>query len=133
MSSAIDVRGLHKSYGDKLVLDGIDLNVAEGTIFALLGPNGAGKTTAVQILSTLITAEIGDIRVAGHDLQDPGVGARRDRRHRSVLRGRRTAHRPGEPIMMADLYHLGAPRATSPGRTSCSSSSTWSRPARRWR
>src|SRR6266508_40195 len=54
MSSAIDVRGLRKSYGEKLVLDGIDLNVAEGTIFSLLGPNGAGKTTAVQILSTLI-------------------------------------------------------------------------------
>jgi ABC-2 type transport system ATP-binding protein len=65
---AIDVTGLRKSYGDKLVLDGIDLTVAEGTIFSLLGPNGAGKTTAVQILSTLITADAGEIRVAGHDL-----------------------------------------------------------------
>jgi len=50
-SPAIAVTGLRKSYGDKVVLDGIDLTVAEGTIFALLGPNGAGKTTAVQILS----------------------------------------------------------------------------------
>jgi ABC-2 type transport system ATP-binding protein len=65
---AIDVTGLRKSYGDQLVLDGIDLTVAEGTIFSLLGPNGAGKTTAVQILSTLITADAGEIRVAGHDL-----------------------------------------------------------------
>lgn len=49
--SAIAVSGLHKSYGAKTVLDGIDLEVAEGTIFSLLGPNGAGKTTMVQILS----------------------------------------------------------------------------------
>ena len=54
MTTAISVTGLRKSYGDKVVLDGIDLTVAEGTIFALLGPNGAGKTTMVQILSTLI-------------------------------------------------------------------------------
>jgi ABC-2 type transport system ATP-binding protein len=53
-SPAISARGLRKSFGDKVVLDGIDLHVAEGTIFSLLGPNGAGKTTAVQILSTLI-------------------------------------------------------------------------------
>ena len=70
--SAIAVTGLRKSYGDNLVLDGIDLHVPEGTVFALLGPNGAGKTTVVQILSTLIGADAGDIRVAGHDLaQDP--------------------------------------------------------------
>ena len=43
--SAIEVAGLRRSFGDKVVLDGIDLEVAEGTIFALLGPNGAGKTT----------------------------------------------------------------------------------------
>ena len=66
--SAIAVSGLHKSYGAKTVLDGIDLEVAEGTIFSLLGPNGAGKTTMVQILSTLIGADAGSARVAGHDL-----------------------------------------------------------------
>jgi ABC-2 type transport system ATP-binding protein len=65
---AIAATGLRKSFGDKLVLDGIDLTVPEGTTFALLGPNGAGKTTAVNILSTLIGAEAGDIRVAGHDV-----------------------------------------------------------------
>jgi ABC-2 type transport system ATP-binding protein len=65
---AIAATGLRKSYGDKLVLDGIDLTVAEGTIFALLGPNGAGKTTAVNILSTLIRADGGDVQVAGHDV-----------------------------------------------------------------
>ena len=70
--SAIAATGLRKSFGDKVVLDGIDLSVAEGTIFALLGPNGAGKTTTVQILSTLIGFDGGQVRVAGHDLsRDP--------------------------------------------------------------
>ena len=65
---AIRATGLRKSFGDKVVLDGIDLEVPEGTIFALLGPNGAGKTTTVHILSTLIGADGGDVRVAGHDV-----------------------------------------------------------------
>ena len=65
---AIRVAGLRKSFGDKLVLDGIDLHVPEGTIFALLGPNGAGKTTTVHILTTLIGADGGEVAVAGHDL-----------------------------------------------------------------
>ncbi|MEU0204471.1 MULTISPECIES: ATP-binding cassette domain-containing protein, partial [unclassified Streptomyces] len=61
----IAANGLRKSYGGKTVLDGIDLAVPEGTVFALLGPNGAGKTTAVKILSTLITPDAGQARVAG--------------------------------------------------------------------
>jgi ABC-2 type transport system ATP-binding protein len=68
MTTAISAIGLRKSYGNKLVLDGIDLHVPAGRIFSLLGPNGAGKTTAVQILSTLINADGGDVQVAGHDL-----------------------------------------------------------------
>jgi ABC-2 type transport system ATP-binding protein len=64
----IETRGLCKSFGNHRVLDGIDLDVAEGTVFALLGPNGAGKTTMVQILSTLIGADGGKVRIAGHDL-----------------------------------------------------------------
>ncbi|MEU9212283.1 ATP-binding cassette domain-containing protein [Streptomyces sp. NPDC048415] len=68
--AAVSTVGLRKSYGDKVVLDGIDLRIPAGTVFALLGPNGAGKTTVVKILSTLITADAGsgDIRVGGHDL-----------------------------------------------------------------
>lgn len=65
---AIAVSGLRKSYGDHVVLDGIDLTVAQGTVFSLLGANGAGKTTAVKILSTLISADAGEISVAGHDV-----------------------------------------------------------------
>ncbi|TCC52927.1 ATP-binding cassette domain-containing protein [Kribbella capetownensis] len=108
MSSAIDVRGLRKSYGDKLVLDGIDLNVAEGTIFGLLGPNGAGKTTAVQILSTLTAADAGEIRVAGFDLHQNPEGVRsaigvtgQFSAVDGLLTGRENL------IMMADLHHLG--------------------------
>ncbi|MET8202789.1 ATP-binding cassette domain-containing protein [Micromonospora taraxaci] len=66
---AIVATDLRKSYGDKVVLDGIDLMITEGTIFALLGPNGAGKTTTVQILSTLVNADGGQARVFGHDLR----------------------------------------------------------------
>lgn len=65
---AIRATGLRKSFGKQVVLDGIDLEVAEGTVFALLGPNGAGKTTMVRILSTLIAADGGEVRIAGHDI-----------------------------------------------------------------
>ncbi|TYK53205.1 ATP-binding cassette domain-containing protein [Actinomadura decatromicini] len=69
---AIAANGLRKSFpgkdGDKVVLDGVDLAVPEATIFSLLGPNGAGKTTTVQILSTLLRADAGEVRVAGFDL-----------------------------------------------------------------
>jgi ABC-2 type transport system ATP-binding protein len=74
--TAIAVSGLRKSYGDKIVLDGIDLRVAEGTVFALLGPNGAGKTTMVQIMSTLISADGGSVEVAGHDVVTQPEGVR---------------------------------------------------------
>ncbi|MGW0231198.1 ATP-binding cassette domain-containing protein [Actinopolymorpha singaporensis] len=67
-TSAIAVCGLRKAYKDKVVLDGIDLDVPTGTIFSLLGPNGAGKTTMVNILTTLINADSGTVRVAGHDV-----------------------------------------------------------------
>ncbi|HEX6360956.1 ATP-binding cassette domain-containing protein [Actinophytocola sp.] len=70
MTTAIGATGLRKKFGDHVVLDGIDLEVPAGTIFSLLGPNGAGKTTAVQILSTLITADAGTITVAGHDVAE---------------------------------------------------------------
>jgi ABC-2 type transport system ATP-binding protein len=67
-NSAIAASGLRKAYKDKLVLDGIDLDVETGTVFSLLGPNGAGKTTTVNVLTTLIRADSGTARVAGHDV-----------------------------------------------------------------
>ncbi|MBO9553162.1 ATP-binding cassette domain-containing protein [Cellulomonas sp.] len=69
---AIEVAGLRKTYrsksGDQLVLDGVDLVVPAGTVTALLGPNGAGKTTTVGVLSTLLKADAGTVRIAGHDI-----------------------------------------------------------------
>ena len=100
--------GLRKSFGGTTVLDGIDLAVPEGAIFALLGPNGAGKTTIVQILSTLISADGGQARVAGHD-----VSAEPDAVRAAIgVTGQFSAvdHLlTGEENMrlMADLHHLG--------------------------
>lgn len=68
MNAAISTRELRKSFGNQTVLDGIDLDVDEGSVFALLGPNGAGKTTAVHILSTLMPADSGAAFVGGHDI-----------------------------------------------------------------
>src|SRR5512132_1237676 len=92
---AIRATGLRKSFGDQVVLDGIDLQVAQGSVFALLGPNGAGKTTTVQVLTTLIG---GEVRVAGHDVaRDPDAV-----REVIGVTGQLTAcgqpaHRRGEP------------------------------------
>ena len=72
--SALRATGLRKSFGDQVVLDGIDLDIMQGTVFALLGPNGAGKTTTVQILSTLLRADGGEAQVAGFDVaRDPAA------------------------------------------------------------
>jgi ABC-2 type transport system ATP-binding protein len=105
---AIRVAGVRKSYGTHVVLDGIDLEVAEGTVFALLGPNGAGKTTMVRILSTLIAADGGEAWVAGHDV------AREPNAVRAVIgvTGQFSAVDKlftGEENLqlMADLRHLG--------------------------
>ncbi|MER7486513.1 ATP-binding cassette domain-containing protein [Streptomyces sp. NPDC126497] len=104
---AIAANGLRKSYGDKVVLDGVDLTVPEGTIFSLLGPNGAGKTTVVKILSTLVTADAGDLRVGGHDLAtDPravraAIGVTGQF---SAVDGLITGEE--NMLLMADLHHL---------------------------
>jgi ABC-2 type transport system ATP-binding protein len=64
---AISVRGLRKSFGDVVALDGVDLEVPPGTVLGLLGPNGAGKTTAVRVMATLLKPDAGEVRVAGLD------------------------------------------------------------------
>jgi ABC-2 type transport system ATP-binding protein len=106
--SAIAVTGLRKSFGDHLVLAGVNLDVAEGTIFALLGPNGAGKTTIVQTLSTLISADAGSLRVAGHDVTHAPDAVRaaigvtgQFSAVDNLFTGRENL------ILMADLNHLG--------------------------
>ena len=66
--NAIEIRDLRMSFGPQVVLDGIDLTVSRGSVFALLGPNGAGKTTMINILSTLLRPDGGTARVCGHDV-----------------------------------------------------------------
>jgi ABC-2 type transport system ATP-binding protein len=102
------IEGLRKAFGDKVVLDSIDLEIAEGTVFALLGPNGAGKTTIVRILSTLIRADSGDAQVAGHDVLDDPDGVRASigvtgqfSAVDELLTGKENLQ------LMADLNHLG--------------------------
>ena len=74
--TAVSVTGLRKAYGKKVVLDGVDLTIGEGEVFALLGPNGAGKTTMVRILSTLIPADAGTATVMGYDLRGEASAVR---------------------------------------------------------
>jgi len=110
-SAAISGRGLRKSFGGKAVLDGIDLTVPQGTVLALLGPNGAGKTTAVHLLTTYLSPDAGEIRIAG---QDPATNPQAVRRAIGVtgqfsavdgyLTGRENL------MLMADLHLL--PRNT---------------------
>jgi len=72
--TAVSVTGMRKAYGEKVVLDDVDLSIGEGEVFGLLGPNGAGKTTMVRILSTLIQPDAGTASVLGHELRtEPGA------------------------------------------------------------
>ncbi|WP_218589058.1 ATP-binding cassette domain-containing protein [Pseudonocardia oceani] len=105
---AITASGLRRSFGDHVVLDGIDLDVPRGSVLALLGANGAGKTTVVRILSTLIRADAGTARIAGHDLDtEPGavraaIGVTGQfSAVDDLLTGRENL------VLMADLHHLG--------------------------
>jgi ABC-2 type transport system ATP-binding protein len=105
---AISATGVQKSFAEHVVLDGVDLAVTEGTVFALLGPNGAGKTTMVQILSTLLPADGGEIHVAGHDLaRDPDAvrAAIGVTGQFSAVDGLLTGTE--NLRLMADLHHLG--------------------------
>src|SRR6187200_2833815 len=105
---AVHVRGLRKAYGTHVVLDGIDLDVAEGTVFALLGPNGAGKTTAIHILSTLISADAGEVRIGGFDVAtEPNAvrGLIGLTGQVSAVDGQFTGEE--NLRLMADLCHLG--------------------------
>src|ERR1700722_1480274 len=109
---AITVTGLRKSFGETAVLDGVDFEVAPGTVFALLGPNGSGKTTTVNVLATLLSPDAGNIVVAGHDVtREPD--AVRDAIGLTgqfsavddLLTGRENLG------LMADLHHLARPDA----------------------
>src|SRR5271165_1440314 len=115
-NSAIAVSGLRKAYGDKTVLDGIDLDVPAGTVFSLLGPNGAGKTTTVNVLTTLMKADGGTVRVAGHDVATEATAVRaaigvtgQFAAVDDLLTGQENLQ------LMADLHHLRADEGQAGG------------------
>jgi ABC-2 type transport system ATP-binding protein len=112
MPYTVNAKGIRKAFGAKTVLDGVDLTVPAGQIFALLGPNGAGKTTLIRILATLLRPDAGTATVAGHDLLADPVGVRRA----ISLTGQYAAvddMLTGEENlrMMARLRHLGSREA----------------------
>jgi ABC-2 type transport system ATP-binding protein len=111
-TSAIAASGLRKAFDDKVVLDGIDLDVPAGTVFSLLGPNGAGKTTTVNVLTTLMKADAGSVRVAGHDVATETKAVRaaigvtgQFAAVDELLTGQENLQ------LMADLKHLGSAEA----------------------
>jgi len=101
------VSGLRKSFGEHVVLNGIDFAVAPATVFALLGPNGSGKTTTVNILATLLSPDAGEVRVDGHDVARDADAVRdvigltgQFSAIDELLTGRENL------ALMADLHHL---------------------------
>ena len=112
--TAISVTGMRKSYGDHVVLDGVDLEIPTGTVFSLLGPNGAGKTTIVKILSTLIGADGGRASVLGHDVATEPDAVRATigvTGQYSAVDGLLTGHE--NLMLMARLNRLGRARGRS--------------------
>ena len=113
-SYAVEARGLVKHYGSTIALDGIDLEIPNGTVTAVLGPNGAGKTTAVRILTTLADADEGDATVAGYDVRTQGTEVRRriglaaqDATVDPLLTGRENL------IMLGELHQLSRKEAAA--------------------
>lgn len=111
---AVEARGLVKSYGTKVALGGIDLDVPKGTVTAVLGPNGAGKTTAVRILTTLTEADEGTATVAGFDVRTHPAEVRRriglaaqDATVDHLLTGRENL------VMLGELHQLSRKEAAS--------------------
>jgi len=108
---AIEVHGLRKAYGDHRVLDGVDLAVPTGSVTALLGPNGAGKTTTVAILATLVRADSGTARVAGHDVVTDAQAVRRSIGVTGQISAVDDLLTATENLrVMTDLHHLGRRR-----------------------
>jgi ABC-2 type transport system ATP-binding protein len=117
MPGGISAEGLVKRYGDVIALDGLDLDVPEGTVLGLLGPNGAGKTTAVRIFTTLLEPDEGTATVDGVDVASDPQGVR----ERIGLSGQSAAvdeYLTGfENLdMVGRLYHLGRARSRDRAR-----------------
>ncbi|MEU2108629.1 ATP-binding cassette domain-containing protein [Streptomyces sp. NPDC019507] len=106
-TASVRATNLTKSYGDKQVLRGVDLDIPAGSVFALLGPNGAGKTTTVEILSTLIAADAGTAELAGWDLGSEPDAVRKVIGVTGQFAAVDNLLNAEENLMlMADLHHL---------------------------
>jgi len=115
--NAISARGLRKSFGDVVALDGVDLDVPPGTVLGLLGPNGAGKTTAVRIMATLLKPDAGEVRIAGLDAVKDAAALR----ERIGLAGQYAAIDENltgleNLVMVGRLYGMPRAKATARGR-----------------
>jgi len=111
---AIEVKGLRKSFGSTVVLDGIDFTVARGAVFSLLGPNGAGKTTVINILTTLLRADGGVATVNGFDVATNGAEVRESISSTGqfaavdhLLTGRENL------VLIGELRHIADPAGTA--------------------
>ena len=125
---AIEVEGLVKVFRSRKrevrALDGVDLDVQEGTVLGLLGPNGAGKTTAVRILATLLRPDAGQVTVAGFDVVPQAQERPADHRPvRAVRGGRREPDRPREPAACSAASTTCPSSEATRAPTSCSSGS----------
>src|SRR3712207_8012097 len=115
---AISVRGLRKSYGATVAVDGVDLAVHRGEIFALLGPNGAGKTTTVEVLEGYRQRDGGDVRVLG---VDPARGGRRWKAQLGIVlqSGAGDSQLSVRELLEARASYYAEPRDPDIGRASC--------------
>ncbi len=105
--NAIEVAGLHKHYGSNRAVDGIDLSIDEGEVFALLGPNGAGKTTTVEVLEGHRTRTAGEVRVLGYD---PETGGREYRERIGIVLQSSGIEREFTVRELLDVYGSMFPR-----------------------
>src|SRR5687767_12037126 len=108
-TAAISIRGLVKRYGDRAAVDGLDLDIRRGEIFALLGPNGAGKTTTVEVLEGYRKRDGGDVRVLG---VDPARGGRRWKAHLGIVlqSGAGDSQLSVRELLTARASYYGEPR-----------------------
>jgi ABC-2 type transport system ATP-binding protein len=104
MNQVIEVKGLKKSYGQLAAVNGVDLNVEQGEIFALLGPNGAGKSTTVEILEGFRSRDGGDVKVLNTDPAIGGLAARQWRNRIGIVL--QTSNDAGDLTVAESITHF---------------------------
>ena len=113
-SPAIEVLGLHKSFGETKAVQGVDFTVQRGEIFSLLGPNGAGKTTTISMLSCLLRPDEGDARVMGNSIRGAGSAEFHQAAVRRHEEGLQDQDRPRLHLSRLRYRRLGSRRCQYP-------------------